>query len=217
MTSLRDSLKEDSVCPPQEKQNTSQPPRRIYVAKCPGCGKGPYRRIEGGGYTCSTQCERNYNRIKANSVRPEPKKLSKKQRLKLRRREAAMQWAALNKTPAPSKVKNITDQYSNDPQPVPKPKRKLRKRAKYLKEKFGDSFYTTVRWVELRYEVLKRDGRQCRVCGNGPKDGAKIHVDHIKPRSKFPELQFDINNLQVLCRDCNIGKNNKDEIDWRDK
>ena len=43
-----------------------------------------------------------------------------------------------------------------------------------------------------------------------------IHVDHIKPRSTHPELALDPNNLQVMCDDCNLGKSNTDQIDWRD-
>lgn len=42
-----------------------------------------------------------------------------------------------------------------------------------------------------------------------------IHVDHIKPRSKFPELSLVQSNLQILCADCNLGKSNKDQTDWR--
>ncbi|MFC6439812.1 HNH endonuclease [Bowmanella sp. JS7-9] len=33
-----------------------------------------------------------------------------------------------------------------------------------------------------------------------------LHVDHVKPRAKFPELALDINNLQILCETCNLGK-----------
>ena len=43
----------------------------------------------------------------------------------------------------------------------------------------------------------------------------ELHVDHIKPRSKHPELELDINNLQILCKDCNLGKSNTDSIDYR--
>jgi hypothetical protein len=43
----------------------------------------------------------------------------------------------------------------------------------------------------------------------------QIHVDHIKPRSSYPELELDIKNLQVLCRDCNLGKSNTCETDLR--
>lgn len=42
-----------------------------------------------------------------------------------------------------------------------------------------------------------------------------MHVDHIKPRSKYPELELEFTNLQILCADCNLGKRNHDSIDWR--
>jgi 5-methylcytosine-specific restriction endonuclease McrA len=42
-----------------------------------------------------------------------------------------------------------------------------------------------------------------------------MHVDHIKPRSRFPHLELSLDNLQVLCAACNVGKGNRDEIDWR--
>jgi 5-methylcytosine-specific restriction endonuclease McrA len=45
--------------------------------------------------------------------------------------------------------------------------------------------------------------------------GIVIHIDHILPRSKYPELSLVFDNLQVLCESCNLGKSNKDETDWR--
>lgn len=78
-------------------------------------------------------------------------------------------------------------------------------------------FYQTWAWKSLRYQALKKYGARCMVCGATPESGAVICVDHIKPRSKFPELSLDINNLQVLCTDCNMGKSNWDETDWRNK
>jgi len=48
-----------------------------------------------------------------------------------------------------------------------------------------------------------------------PETSRQIHVDHIKPRSKFPELELVFDNLQVLCDDCNIGKSNVDSTDFR--
>jgi len=38
-------------------------------------------------------------------------------------------------------------------------------------------------------------------------------VDHVKPRAN-PELELDIDNLQILCRDCNLVKGVKNSIDW---
>lgn len=76
-------------------------------------------------------------------------------------------------------------------------------------------FYYGNGWRELRYRVLKKYGATCMVCNRDRTHGIVIHVDHIKPRSKFPELELDESNLQVLCEDCNLGKSNRDEIDWR--
>lgn len=76
-------------------------------------------------------------------------------------------------------------------------------------------FYRTRSWLELRYTVLQKRGTKCECCGLSKKDGAIIHVDHIKPRSRFPNLELVESNLQVLCELCNIGKSNKYETDWK--
>lgn len=76
-------------------------------------------------------------------------------------------------------------------------------------------FYDSGEWRAIRYKALKAYGRECSCCGAHPGGGVVLHVDHIKPRSKHPELELDINNLQILCADCNLGKSNYDEIKWR--
>lgn len=76
-----------------------------------------------------------------------------------------------------------------------------------------DDFYNSKEWLDLRYQVLNKQGNRCKKCGMGA--GTKLHVDHIKPRSKYPELELDADNLQVLCEKCNIGKSNKYEDDYR--
>lgn len=77
------------------------------------------------------------------------------------------------------------------------------------------TFYDTPEWRELRYKALKRSRGCCELCGSLPAPGFPLHVDHIKPRSKYPALELQLSNLQVLCGDCNLGKSNKDETDWR--
>lgn len=77
------------------------------------------------------------------------------------------------------------------------------------------NFYRTREWAELRYKALKELGTVCMLCGASPKTGAQIHVDHILPRSIFPEKALKMDNLQILCRECNMGKSNKDCTDWR--
>lgn len=66
----------------------------------------------------------------------------------------------------------------------------------------------------LRYDILKAANGRCALCGQSGAD-AELHVDHIKPVSKYPELVNDINNLQCLCADCNLGKSDRDDTDWR--
>ncbi len=79
----------------------------------------------------------------------------------------------------------------------------------------GSKFYQTPEWRELRYRVLEHYGNKCMACGRGPSVGIIIHVDHILPRSIYPEHALNFDNMQVLCEDCNIGKSNKFEKDWR--
>lgn len=73
-------------------------------------------------------------------------------------------------------------------------------------------FYESDAWQGLRYRTLRRYGRKCMSCGAS---GVEVHVDHIKPRSKYPHLGLDPDNLQVLCKPCNMGKSNKFEDDLR--
>ncbi len=70
-------------------------------------------------------------------------------------------------------------------------------------------FYSTPEWRALRQQVIKEDGKtcaECRVRINGSKD---LTVDHIVPRSLYPELALKRDNLQVLCRSCNSSKGDR--------
>ncbi|WP_375408540.1 HNH endonuclease [uncultured Methylobacterium sp.] len=77
------------------------------------------------------------------------------------------------------------------------------------------SFYRSDAWRTLRYQALRRSSGACECCGTGPSPGRPLHVDHIKSRSRFPNLALDLSNLQVLCADCNLGKGAVDQTDWR--
>jgi rubredoxin len=76
----------------------------------------------------------------------------------------------------------------SDPEPKPEPEPIKRKPIK----------------PSLRFEILKRDDYRCQMCGVNAKDGATLEIDHIHPVSKGGTNELD--NLQVLCRDCNAGK-----------
>jgi 5-methylcytosine-specific restriction endonuclease McrA len=59
----------------------------------------------------------------------------------------------------------------------------------------------------LRYDVMKRDGFKCVLCGATAADGAKLQVDHIFPVSKGGRTEMS--NLRTLCKNCNLGKRDK--------
>lgn len=59
----------------------------------------------------------------------------------------------------------------------------------------------------LRYNIMKRDGFRCVLCGRTADDGVKLHVDHIMPVSKGGKTVES--NLRTLCEDCNMGKSDK--------
>ena len=92
-----------------------------------------------------------------------------------------------------------------------KAKKKLPKKTGFeripYREGMGSEFYSTNEWRTLRWQVLQTSKKACNVCGRSySKHKVILHVDHIKPRSKFPSLELSIANLQVLCEDCNLGK-----------
>lgn len=86
--------------------------------------------------------------------------------------------------------------------------------ANVRKGKVG-SFYRSDAWRLVRYQVLIAHGGACGCCGARASLGKPLHVDHIKPRSRYPELELEASNLQVLCDDCNLGKGATDQTDWR--
>ena len=55
----------------------------------------------------------------------------------------------------------------------------------------------------MRYEIFKRDGFKCVLCGATAKDDL-LMIDHIKPVVNGGSNEFE--NLRTLCRQCNLGK-----------
>ncbi len=79
----------------------------------------------------------------------------------------------------------------------------------------SDGFLQSKAWKRLRFQALKKHGMACQACGASAATGAVLNVDHIFPRRLFPELALRLDNLQVLCGDCNEGKGNWDMTDAR--
>ena len=55
-----------------------------------------------------------------------------------------------------------------------------------------------------RFEILKRDGYRCQLCGKSADDGVILHVDHRVPLAKGGSNENE--NLWTLCEECNLGK-----------
>lgn len=56
----------------------------------------------------------------------------------------------------------------------------------------------------MRWEVFKRDGFKCVVCGQAAADGVRLEVDHVHPVSLGGSDAET--NLRTLCHRCNAGK-----------
>lgn len=65
---------------------------------------------------------------------------------------------------------------------------------------------------KLRENILKRDNFYCKGCSKyfGEENSSNIHVHHILPKYKFPELEFNPNNLISLCKDCHESIKNRE-------
>jgi len=57
--------------------------------------------------------------------------------------------------------------------------------------------------LKIRKEILNKYKNKCVNCGSGE----NLEIDHIKPLSKGGTNDFD--NLQILCKECNVKKGNK--------
>lgn len=92
--------------------------------------------------------------------------------------------------------------------------------VEYVKHRQGDAVttpstspikHTTGRTpsAKLKSLVFERDNATCQQCGANEENepGVKLVIDHIIPYSKGGETTID--NLQILCRKCNIDKRNK--------
>ena len=99
---------------------------------------------------------------------------------------------------------------------LPAVEKKKARQIKRLRRLEVNEFYDSSAWRELRFKALRKYEFKCMACGESP-PRTVLHVDHIKPRSKYPELELSFDNLQILCVDCNIGKNNYSEEDLRPK
>ncbi len=75
----------------------------------------------------------------------------------------------------------------------------------YTKFILSPEFYNSSEWRSIKNKSLNSNKLSCRYCGSK----TDLEVDHILPRSKYPEKALDLSNTQILCKSCNTSKGNK--------
>ena len=76
----------------------------------------------------------------------------------------------------------------------------------------NDKRYKTYKWQRLREQVILRDNNECQWCKAKGKVGRAEVVHHIKPSDKYPDLMYEIDNLQTLCRPCHERVHGREPI-----
>lgn len=74
--------------------------------------------------------------------------------------------------------------------------------------KISDPFYHTDAWKAVRRQALERDHGVCQIClrawragsGRRPRNATIVH--HLKPRSQYPDLSLELDNLESVCAIC---------------
>jgi hypothetical protein len=68
----------------------------------------------------------------------------------------------------------------------------------------GTSKFTAIRYADFRLklwreQVFKRDNFICQKC---LRKGLSLEAHHIKSWAQYPDLRYDLNNGQTLCKEC---------------
>lgn len=72
----------------------------------------------------------------------------------------------------------------------------------------ADTFYTSTKWKKLSRRILQ-ERPICEICGENYAD----QVHHIIPVADNPELAYDENNLQPICRACHARLTRKERLE----
>lgn len=84
-------------------------------------------------------------------------------------------------------------------------------RAKYFKG-YKDGKYNIADLLRFNEAKLRSDNKHCWYCGKKVSSPEELTIDHIFPRSKGGDNSVD--NIYLVCKNCNSSKGNKDIIEW---
>jgi len=81
--------------------------------------------------------------------------------------------------------------------------------SKQCSEKFYGEECSIQDWKEIRKKAFKRDNNTCAYCKNKFESRSELVGDHIIPIA-VGGREFDLNNVQTLCIQCNKIKTKRD-------
>ena len=61
-------------------------------------------------------------------------------------------------------------------------------------------------YQDYKADLLTEIGAYCSYCERS----MDLHIEHIKPKSQYPELECEWDNLLLACKNCNSTKGDKD-------
>lgn len=85
-----------------------------------------------------------------------------------------------------------------------------RQEAFERKSRERNKLYDSKWWKRIRKSKLKRNP-VCEVCQR--REATEVH--HLKPAREFPELAFEMENLQSICRSCHARESQREGTEAR--
>jgi uncharacterized protein (TIGR02646 family) len=73
-------------------------------------------------------------------------------------------------------------------------------------ETISDSLKTRYNNPETKRALKQETNSKCMYCESKVSHVAHEHIEHIKPKSTYPQFTFDWNNLGLACPICNMNK-----------
>lgn len=71
-------------------------------------------------------------------------------------------------------------------------------------------------WIrfDLRGAIYDRDGWRCQYCGNGPRNGHDLNLDHVVTRGETEKPDNRPCNLLTACKSCNSSRKDMPWDEW---
>ena len=70
----------------------------------------------------------------------------------------------------------------------------------------GQNWIDRLQRTAIKEEIMKQKGFKCEDCGTS----RNLTVHHKKKISQHPELEFELDNVMVLCEPCHIKLHKKE-------